>query len=455
MSLHRKNYIAEGGERFGLLINSLGLPDFWTTLFLTTNVRSEKHTTQKAYLNHLAHIYIWEMSIGERISERIIRAASQKNMSSQVLFFSDLEIQKLRDHCKLTTKEARRNLRKKTEHRSNDQNLKIIFPIRKIPAATVEKEHAINRITIFANFFEFVAINILRNKPSFYNYLDIIENTKAQILKQKERYGGSKTRSSDPNKKAPHPDIFKHVMEIAEPSNIYNPYTKSVRQRNYLLLWMLYETGMRAGEVLQLKVSDIDFARNVVQIQSRHDDPEDKFRTDEPNAKTLERDLPINQDLSDQLRKYVLEERRFIPNAHTHKFLFISHKGVSKGHPLSLTQFSRIVEKISGNEELADFIKKNGFVVKKRVTRHGFRHDFNNRFSNNIDEHNHKASQDGRIDEVISEKKEIQQRMYINGHKSEHSAQVYNLRHTKEQAEKLLKRELEKMDSYIKKGQEK
>ena len=45
--------------------------------------------------------------------------------------------------------------------------------------------------------------------------------------------------------------------------------------------------------------------------------------------------------------------------------------------------------------------------------------------------------------------------MYINGHKSEHSAQVYNLRHTKEQAEKLLKRELEKMDSYIKQGQEK
>ena len=122
MSLHRKNYIAEGGERFGLLIDSLGLPDFWTTLFLTTNVRSEKHATQKAYLNHLAHIYIWEMSIGERISERIIRVANQKNISSQVLFFSDLEIQKLKDHCKLTTKAARRNLRNQTEYRRNEQN---------------------------------------------------------------------------------------------------------------------------------------------------------------------------------------------------------------------------------------------------------------------------------------------------------------------------------------------
>ena len=54
--------------------------------------------------------------------------------------------------------------------------------------------------------------------------------------------------------------------------------------------------------------------------------------------------------------------------------------------------------------------------------------------------------------DVISEKKEIEQRMYINGHKSEKSAEVYNLRHTKEQAEKLLQVELERIDQGIKEG---
>ena len=44
--------------------------------------------------------------------------------------------------------------------------------------------------------------------------------------------------------------------------------------------------------------------------------------------------------------------------------------------------------------------------------------------------------------------------MYINGHKSEKSAEVYNLRHTKEQAEKLLKIELDKIDQNIKKGRD-
>lgn len=49
MILHRKNYIAKHGERFGLLVDRNGIPDFWTTLYLTTNVRHEKHSTQKAF----------------------------------------------------------------------------------------------------------------------------------------------------------------------------------------------------------------------------------------------------------------------------------------------------------------------------------------------------------------------------------------------------------------------
>lgn len=241
-------------------------------------------------------------------------------------------------------------------------------------------------------------------------------------------------------------------MEIIDPSNVYNPYTISVRQRNYLLFKIIYDTGLRAGEVLQLKVSDINFAQSEIMVRARHDDPEDTFRTDEPNAKTLERDIPISESLRDQIREYVLNERRFIPNTQKHSFLFVSYKGLTKGQPLSSIQFSRIVEKISINEKLAQFIKKNEILVNRRVTRHGFRHNLNNKLSKAIDQNNNDAINDGRMHDVISEKKEIEQRMYINGHKSEKSAEVYNLRHTKEQAEKLLKIELEKIDQDIKKG---
>src|SRR5690606_31528417 len=118
--------------------------------------------------------------------------------------------------------------------------------------------------------------------------------------------------------------VFKYIMKIVEPLNDHNPYTQSVRQRNYLLFKILYDTGLRAGEILQLKVSDINFAQCEIMVRTRHDDPEDTFRKDEPNAKTLERDIPISESLRDQIREYVLKERRFIPNTQKHSFLFVS-----------------------------------------------------------------------------------------------------------------------------------
>lgn len=51
--LHRKNFIAQDGERFTLLVNEDGIPDFWTTLYMTTKVRSQTQATQRAHLNNL------------------------------------------------------------------------------------------------------------------------------------------------------------------------------------------------------------------------------------------------------------------------------------------------------------------------------------------------------------------------------------------------------------------
>ncbi|MBV6549776.1 site-specific integrase [Acinetobacter soli] len=452
MCLYRKNYIAKNGERFGLLVDSKNIPDFWTTLYLTTNLRFEKHSTQKAILNHLVHIYIWEMYIGERISERILNFSYNKKNTNYDQFYNDIELQKLADHCKLQTITARKKNLHQNSKKRDDIDLKISFPNYKIPDPVVAKAQFSNRLTTFVAYFEFVAKNILRERAAYSTYLDIIENTKNSILKHRKKGGRAKNNTNDPSRKSPPPEVFEYLMEIVEPLNNYNPYTLSVRQRNYLLFKILYDTGLRAGEVLQLKISDINFSQSEIMVRTRHDDPEDTFRKDEPNAKTLERDIPISEELRDQIRDYILKERRFIPNTKKHGFLFVSYKGITKGSPLSSIQFSRIVEKASINEELTRFIKKNGILVNRQVTRHGFRHNLNNKLSRAIDKENKQANDEGRMYDVISEKREIEQRMYINGHKSEKSAEVYNLRHTKEKAEKLLKIELERIDKNIKKG---
>jgi hypothetical protein len=69
-----------------------------------------------------------------------------------------------------------------------------------------------------------------------------------------------------------------------------------------------------------------------------------------------------------------------------------------------------MVEKVAVSEKLADFIKKNGFSTSKTITKHSFRHNFNKRFSQIIDTNNKLAVEEDRLNDVISEKKEIEQR---------------------------------------------
>lgn len=439
--LKRKEFIESSGERFSLLVNENGIPDFWITLFMTTVVRSYTHSTQRAYINHLYHLNIWEAKIKSRLSDRMI-TASQNKGSNDIRFFSHSEVQSLAEHCKLETKTARK---------LNNLNNKVIQfkkPTSKVPLLTVSVAQQNQRIKVIAEYFEFIAHNILRNKASFSSYIEIIKETKERLLSGKSK-GGSRRTTFDPDAKAPPPEVFFKVMDLVGPLNPKNPFTKLVKNRNYLLFRMLYETGLRSGEILQLKITDIKFSQNLIEIRRRHDDPEDTYRSTEPNAKTLERNIYITSELSDEIRAYVIRERALISNANKHSFLFVSNKGKSAGNPISLIQFSKIVEKVAEDENLADFIKKHGFEGAKGITRHGFRHDFNNRLSISIDKNNEKAREEGRLHDVISEKKELEHRMYLMGHKNESSSSVYNLRHTKKQAESLLLQEMQNIDFLI------
>lgn len=140
-----------------------------------------------------------------------------------------------------------------------------------------------------------------------------------------------------------------------------------------------------------------------------------------------------------------------LPASQSHGFLFVSSKN-TVGQPLSIKQCSKLLLKIARDKGLASFIEAEGIKVDKLAGAHAYRHNRNNLISRIIDINNRLAREEGRMDDIISEKKEIQIRMYIMGHSDEKSAEVYNLRHTKESAEKismaLMKEESEKMRKF-------
>jgi len=76
-----------------------------------------------------------------------------------------------------------------------------------------------------------------------------------------------------------------------------------------LIVVLLDELGIRAGELLAIKVSDIDFQSQEITIPRRHNDPEAP-RHNQPVQKTLDRLLAISDELTLILTSYVLNDRR-------------------------------------------------------------------------------------------------------------------------------------------------
>lgn len=59
--LTQRNTILTSGERFSYLENEAGLPDYWTTLFVTVELRSKlSQNTILSILSALRHLKLWE-----------------------------------------------------------------------------------------------------------------------------------------------------------------------------------------------------------------------------------------------------------------------------------------------------------------------------------------------------------------------------------------------------------
>lgn len=92
VDLHVEYLILESGERYPMLVDSGGMPDFYISLFITVLMRpkSQASTVEKV-LSALKHLRRWEVSNGRRLDEEFYAGC----LLEQEDLFS------LRDHCKL------------------------------------------------------------------------------------------------------------------------------------------------------------------------------------------------------------------------------------------------------------------------------------------------------------------------------------------------------------------
>ncbi|GGD61579.1 site-specific integrase [Lacimicrobium alkaliphilum] len=425
----------QSGERYPALIDDDGIPDFWVTLYVTVQLRTS-HTANaiENIIRNIMHFKLWEEVEQRDIIWELINGQLPDND----------DVYSLRDHCLVQTKSVRRMHRLKSD--GNVARLEQLFPAGRKTLPRVSKTHYAIRLTHIADFLKFTARCVMRRRSDYAQKCQEIDRFIELIKAQRKKVSKHKSRA---NFEAPPIEIFESFMEFVNEKNPDNPFKNpGIRFRNSLIFELLYATGCRSGELLGLRIDDIDFINNRISIVRRHDTVDD-WRARQPVAKTLERSIFIENNLLRRLRSYILDVRSKIPFATKHPYIFVTHKkGKYQGHPISNSNFKdRILR--------AATMKRP--ELYQGITRHGFRHNFNYKISVRTDANNEavarnkeQAIAEGRS--LITESQEIKSRMELNGWASENSAHIYNRRHIREKADLLMRSDMELQSNLTPKG---
>ena len=136
---------------------------------------------------------------------------------------------------------------------------------------------------------------------------------------------------------------------------------KNTPYKNVFLIQMF--TGMRIGEVLALKITDIDLAHNIINVEHTISvDAEEKtIMKDTPKSFNGMREIP----LTIYLKPYIIEQMNIAKiNNHKEHLLFVNRNGGYVDHRIA----NRILKKILINE----------FNIKD-ISTHSLRHTFGTR----------------------------------------------------------------------------
>lgn len=202
------------------------------------------------------------------------------------------------------------------------------------------------------------------------------EALRAKLLRLERLYAQlSPTRARGPKViRALPATVVEELYEIFSPGMERNPYrTASLRWRNFVIFLLLLHLGLRAGELLSLRVASArsEFDPQVGQVRFWLDvvdceDPADR-RVRRPRLKTAAsiRQLPLSKELAELIDLYVVNFRGDCD----HGMLFSS----AEGTPLAVTSLASAIHVAASRLTPST---KEALIARgqKSVTPHDLRH---------------------------------------------------------------------------------
>ena len=198
----------------------------------------------------------------------------------------------------------------------------------------ISKEDIINYIKYLNSELNPKSVN--RHIVTLKNYFNFLEKNSMININPCENITGLKTKKSIPRVLSEE-DIDK-LLDI-NPKNAFE-------YRNKSMLELMYSSGLRVSELLNLNVNDIDFDLNIVRIFGKG---------------SKERIMPINEIATSFLYDYINIYRKTLLKNKVNDILFLN----SRGEKLSRQGFFKILKEIA---------REKG--IKKELSPHTLRHSF-------------------------------------------------------------------------------
>ncbi|NVJ67082.1 MAG: site-specific integrase [Gammaproteobacteria bacterium] len=332
-----------------------GLPKcFWITAFLA---QYNNFRTALTYAYQAKFFSYYFDSIGIDIPARVKTGS----------FLSSTEIENYIHHCLFKG------------HQSQSTNNVVIFneySTKSLSNLIHSSRSSQNRVSTFTTKIRLKAFQrylkfLFQHIYSSYNYSSETEycfkDNSGRIDNYIKKLKHENTVTKDQFEQAIPTHKYLEILQITHPSNLRNPWTQASRIRNYLIIKVLTETGIRVGALCKLKISDLITSNPPrINITRTPNDPNDP-RKRPPAQKTLAHVSPISSELMKSILMYIKTERAKHGLSISHDFIFIAEKGTTSGQPISIQAVQKLFTKLSNS-------------INFRVYPHLIRHKFQELF---------------------------------------------------------------------------
>lgn len=357
-----KRFIMSSGERYAVLVDSNHLPMTYPNLYSVIHLRNSGQSvnTIVAILEDIKLLYLLSNKLEIDIEKRI----KEKNFLqlNEIELFSNLA--RYNRNYLFKQKSKQKILSFPTSSRTEVVRSKFI-----LTDDSVSQDLIYRRLTNFAEYLKWF---------ESYCHPNILTKTnKAFKSRRPKKFSDVSNDYKSFTKKE-----VSSILDAVNPENNQCIWSSDfLNYRNELIVYIFFYLGCRKGELLNIKLSDIDPKRNKADKERivtrfidgleektgvsyinilRNPDDKDDSRLYQPLVKTRSRTMAINFVLRKKLTDYVLKYRSSILNAELSDFLILS----DMGQALSINALDKVLSQISDK-------------VSFNVHAHAFRHTWN------------------------------------------------------------------------------